>query len=72
MVFVTSEAKQWGAYTVCGPHLVNNQHFSKMTPKFSVQGFMNSEFVGLSCLDNEVSNNTLYFVCLVQHIKIGT
>ena len=43
-----------------------------MTPKFSVQGFMNSEFVGLSCLDNEVSNNTLYFVCLVQHIKIGT
>ena len=33
---------------------------------------MNSEFLGLSCLDNnKVSNNTLYFVCMVQHIKIG-
>lgn len=69
MVSVTSEVKQWGAYTLCGPHHVNN---SKVTPTFSVQGFMNSEFIGLSCLDNnEISNNTLYFVCMVHHIKIG-
>jgi hypothetical protein len=33
---------------------------------------MNSEFLGLSCLDNnEVSYKTLYFVCMVQNIKIG-
>jgi len=69
MVSVTSEGKQWGAYTLCGPHHVN---YSKVTLKFSVQGFMNSEFLGLSCLDNnELSNNILYFVCMVQHIKIG-
>jgi hypothetical protein len=33
---------------------------------------MNSEFLGLSCLDNhELSFSTLYFVCMVQNIKIG-
>jgi hypothetical protein len=68
MVSDTSEAKQWGAYTSYRPHHVNN---SKVTPKFFVQGFMNYEFLVLSCLDNiEVSNNTLYFVCMVHHIKI--
>lgn len=65
---VTSEVKPWGAYTMCGPHHVNN---SKVTPKFSVQGLMNSEFLGLSCLDNNEISDTLYFVCMVQYIKIG-
>jgi hypothetical protein len=45
MVSVTSEAKQWGAYTLCGPHHVNN---SKVTTKFFVQGFMNYEFLVLA------------------------
>jgi len=45
MVSVTSEAKQWGAYTSRGPHHVNN---SKVTPKCFVQGFMNYEFLVLA------------------------
>jgi hypothetical protein len=56
---------------MCRPYDGNT--FSNVTSEFSVQGFMNSEYLRLSCLDaNEVSNKTFYPVCMVQHIKIGT